>query len=290
MKGIVLAGGQGTRLHPVTISVSKHLLPIYDKPMVYYPISVLMLAGIKDILIISTSHDIDSYKKLLGDGSRFGVSFEYAIQDSPRGISDAFIVGESFIESDSVALILGDNIFYGQGFRPLLQSAALEISGARIFAYKVKDPNRFGIVELDINNNIISIEEKPMVPKSSYAITGLYFFDNDVTRRVKSLKPSARGELEVTDLINLYLKDNKLDLSILGRGFAWLDTGTFDSYLMANSYIQIIENRQGIKVACLEEIAYKQGWISIDDLKESIKKLIKTPYGKYLESLDRDTK
>lgn len=285
MKGIVLAGGSGSRLHPITKGMSKHLLPIYNKPMIYYPISVLMLAGIRDILIISTSQDIDAYKRVLGGGEGFGVSFKYAIQDSPNGIAEAFIIGEHFIGIDKVALILGDNIFYGQGFTPLLKDSVARGNGATIFGYKVSDPERFGIVEFDKNMNALSIEEKPVKPKSNYAVTGLYFYDNDVVEIAKEVKPSSRGELEITSVNNAYLIRGSLSVEILGRGFAWLDTGTHDSLLDASSYVQTIEHRQGLKVACLEEIAFNNGWLDASSLEKAGVELAKTSYGKYLLSL-----
>ena len=264
MRGIVLAGGSGTRLYPSTVSVSKQLLPVYDKPMIYYPVSVLMLAGIKDILIISTPHDLPNFKHLLGDGSKYGVNFSYEEQPSPDGLAQAFIIGERFIGKDSVALILGDNIFYGQGFSKTLHNAvkSAEKGIATIFGYFVKDPERFGVVEFDESHKVVSIEEKPQKPKSDYAVTGLYFYDNKVIEYAKSLKPSVRGELEITDLNKLYLRDKHLNVEILGRGFAWLDTGTHKSLLQAGQYIQTIEENQGIKIACLEEVAYRMGFLS----------------------------
>jgi glucose-1-phosphate thymidylyltransferase len=285
LKGIVLAGGSGSRLHPITKGVSKHLLPIYDKPMIYYPISVLMLAGIRDILIITTAEDIDSYKKLLGNGENFGIALSFAVQDSPKGLAEAFIIGESFIESDNVALILGDNIFYGQGFTPMLKNAAARKDGATIFGYKVKDPERFGVVEFDENMRVLSLEEKPAIPKSYYSITGLYFYDNTVVDIAKQVTPSARGELEITSINNAYLDRGALSVEVLGRGFAWLDTGTHESLLEAGSFVQTLEHRQGLKIACLEEIAYNQRWISAHDLKRAGKELNKTSYGQYLLSL-----
>ena len=288
MKGIVLAGGFGTRLYPSTIGVSKQLLPIYDKPMIYYPISVLMLAGIKDILIISTPYDIDNFKKLLKDGSQFGVNFSYKIQENPDGLAQAFILGEEFIKDDSVALVLGDNIFYGQAFSSMLKRAAKnadEKKQATVFAYKVKDPQRFGVVEFDENNKAVSIEEKPKNPKSDYAVVGLYFYDNSVVKYVKNLKPSSRGELEITDLNRIYLKENKLNVEVFGRGFAWLDTGTHKSLLQAGQYVQTIEENQGVKIACLEEIAVRMGFICINEIKEKIKNYKNNEYYQYVNEL-----
>ncbi len=287
MKGIVLAGGSGTRLYPSTISVSKQLLPIYDKPMIYYPISVLMLAGIKDILIISTPSDISNFEKLLQDGSQFGVNFEYKIQPSPDGLAQAFILGEDFIGNDSVALILGDNIFYGPGFSAKLKNAtknALKNNQATIFAYPVRDPERFGVVEFK-DNKAVSIEEKPKEPKSNYAITGLYFYDNSVIKYAKTLKPSKRNELEITDLNKIYLEKNKLNVEIFGRGFSWLDTGTPKSLIRAGQYIETIEENQGIKIACLEEIAYRMGFISKNSLVEQCRKYKNNEYYNYIENL-----
>ena len=287
MKGIVLAGGSGTRLYPSTIGVSKQLLPIYDKPMIYHPISVLMLAGIKDILIISTPQDLPNFKKLLGDGSQFGLKFEYREQPSPDGLAQAFILGEEFIGSDSVALVLGDNIFYGPGFSGMLNNAvrnAQENSCATVFGYRVKDPERFGVVEFD-NGRAVSIEEKPKNPKSNYAVTGLYFYDNKVVEYAKSLKPSARGELEITDLNRIYLENNKLSVELLGRGFAWLDTGTHRSLLQASEYVQTIEENQGIKIACLEEIALIRGFISKEQVAKNIENVRDNEYYNYVKSL-----
>ena len=281
-KGIVLAGGSGTRLHPITMGVSKQLLPIYDKPMIYYPISVLMLAGIKDILIISTPEDMCGYQRLLGDGAQFGVCFEYAIQPSPDGLAQAFTIGEAFIGDSNVALVLGDNIFYGQHFTEKLDSATAREKGATIFGYHVKDPERFGVVEFDTEGQVLGIEEKPTVAKSSYAVTGLYFYDNDVIDIAKDIKPSARGELEITDINNAYQRRGDLNVELLGRGFAWLDTGTHDSLLDAGQFVQTVEHRQGLKVACLEEIAFHQGWISQAQLQCQAEKLKKTCYGEYL--------
>lgn len=287
-KGIVLAGGAGTRLHPITLGVSKQLLPIYDKPMIYYPISVLMLAGIQEILLISTPDDIDAYKKVLEDGSNFGISIEYAVQENPDGLADAFRIGEKFIGNSDVALILGDNIFYGQHFTDKLKLAVSREKGATIFGYHVKDPERFGIVEFDLKGNVLSLEEKPISAKSNYAITGLYFYDNDVVEIAKQIKPSLRGEKEITDVNNVYLARGKLKVEVLGRGFAWLDTGTHDSLLEAGQFVQTIEHRQGLKVACLEEIAYHQGWISKTLLLDQASKLKKTGYGDYLIQVAND--
>ena len=284
-KGIVLAGGSGTRLHPITLGVSKQLLPVYDKPLIFYPISVLMLAGIREILLISTPEDIASYKRLLGCGSDFGISIEYAVQEHPDGIAKAFIIGESFIGDSNVALILGDNIFYGQHFSDSLAEAMSFESGATVFGYRVKDASRFGVVEFDSDGNVISIEEKPDNPKSSYAVTGLYFYDNDVISIAKSLKPSDRGEYEITDINSIYLSKNDLKVKVLGRGFAWLDTGTHDSLMEAGQFIQTIETRQGLKVACLEEIAFAKGWLSKEDVFARAEKLFKTSYGQYLAAI-----
>ena len=287
-KGIVLAGGSGTRLHPLTFGVSKQLLPVYDKPLIYYPISVLMLSGIRDILLISTSEDIDSYKRLLGNGENFGISITYKIQPRPEGLAQAFLIGEEFIDSANVALVLGDNIFYGQNFSKSLLNIVNRESGATIFGYHVNNPEDFGAVEFNSSNEIVSIEEKPINPKSNCAVTGLYFYDNEVVNIAKSLKPSSRGELEITDINKIYLKNNKLNLSILGRGFAWLDTGTHNSLLEAGQFIHTIEKRQGLKVACLEEIAYRNNWISKNDLYERAEELPKTEYGQYLRSISKD--
>jgi len=284
-KGIVLAGGSGSRLHPITMGVSKQLLPIYDKPMIYYPISVLMLAGIKDILIISTPEDMSGYKRLLGDGSHLGVCLEYAIQPSPDGLAQAFIIGESFIGDHNVALVLGDNVFYGQHFTEKLNIATTRDAGATIFGYHVKDPERFGVVEFDSQGHVLSIKEKPLVAKSNYAVTGLYFYDNDVVEIAKSIVPSSRGELEITDINNAYQARGDLKVELLGRGFAWLDTGTHDSLLEAGQFVQTIEHRQGLKVACLEEIAFHNGWISKAELILQAEKLKETSYGEYLSKV-----
>ncbi|MDA0345459.1 MAG: glucose-1-phosphate thymidylyltransferase RfbA [Proteobacteria bacterium] len=281
-KGIVLAGGSGTRLHPITKGISKQLLPVYDKPMIYYPISVLMLAGIRDILVISTPDDIAGYQRLLGNGSDFGLDIEYAVQPSPDGLAQAFIIGEDFIGDSNVALILGDNIFYGQHFSDNLKAAIANKSGATIFGYRVKDAERFGVVEFDMEGKVLSIEEKPIIPKSNYAVTGLYFYDNDVIQIAKSLQPSKRGELEITDINKVYQANGKLRVELLGRGFAWLDTGTHDSLMEAGQFVQTVENRQGLKVACLEEIAFGNGWLSKTMLLEQAEALKKTSYGEYI--------
>ena len=288
MKGIVLAGGSGTRLYPSTMVVSKQLLPVYDKPMVYYPISVLMLAGIKNILIISTPHDLPNFEKLLGDGSQFGVKFSYKLQPSPDGLAQAFILGEEFIGNDSVAMILGDNIFYGAGFSRSLKDAAKRASSgiATIFGYFVKDPERFGVVEFDKNGKALSLEEKPKNPKSNYAVTGLYFYDNKVVEYAKSLKPSARGELEITDLNKIYLEKEKLYTELLGRGFAWLDTGTHNSLLKAGQYVQTIEDNQGIKIACLEEIAYRMGFLDKETIFKNADKYKNNEYFSYVKQIN----
>ncbi len=288
MKGIILAGGSGTRLYPITMGVSKQLLPIYDKPMIYYPLSVLMLAGIKEVLIITTPEDSESFKRLLGDGSQFGVELQYAIQPSPDGLAQAFIIGEDFIGSDDVCLVLGDNIFYGQGFSPKLKHAvenAKNGNGATVFGYQVKDPERFGVVEFDANQKAISIEEKPANPKSNYAVTGLYFYDNSVVEKAKKVQPSERGELEITCLNEMYLNTGQLNVEMLGRGFAWLDTGTHESLLEAAQFVETVEKRQGFKIACLEEIAFNNGWMTEKQVTETAEKMQKNGYGQYLSAL-----
>ncbi|MBO5307066.1 MAG: glucose-1-phosphate thymidylyltransferase RfbA [Lentisphaeria bacterium] len=282
MKGIVLAGGAGTRLHPITCGVSKQLLGVYDKPMIYYPISVLMLAGIRDILIITTPEDQENFIRLLGDGKRFGVNFSYAVQPKPEGLAQAFIIGKEFIGKESVALVLGDNIFYGANLKKLLTAAAQRESGATVFGYYVCDPERFGVVEFDEKGKAVSIEEKPAKPKSNYAVTGLYFYDNDVVRIAENIKPSARGELEITAVNNAYLQAGKLNVEVFKRGYAWLDTGTHDSMLDAANFIRTIVTRQGLQIACLQEIAYENGWMTADDVRESCSDMLKTEYGQYL--------
>ena len=288
MKGIVLAGGTGMRLHPSTIAVSKQLLPIYDKPMIYYPISVLMLAGIRDIMIISTQEDLPNFKKLLKDGSQFGVRFTYAVQEKPEGIAQAFIIAEDFIQNDCCALILGDNIFYGQGFSGLLRKAVKNIEtngGAEVFAYQVKDPQRFGVVEFDCNNKAVSIEEKPQSPKSDYAVTGLYFYDKNASQYAKQLEKSPRGEYEITDLNNIYLHNGKLQAECFGRGFAWLDTGTHESMLRASQFVRTVEENQGIKIACLEEIAYRKGFVSAEEILNHLENIKENMYNEYVKRI-----
>ena len=288
MKGIILAGGVGSRLHPITLSVSKQTLPIYDKPMIYYPLSVLMLSDIRDVLIISTPEDLGLYKRLLKDGSQFGISINYIEQQRPEGLAQAFLIGETFIEKENVCLVLGDNIFYGQHFTDKLERASRKEKGATIFGCFTKEPQRFGVIEFDANGKTLSIEEKPPNPKSDFAVTGLYFYDNQVIEFAKSLKPSSRGELEITDLNNIYIKESNLDVEILGRGFTWLDTGTFDSLLEASQLVQTIQKSQGLKIACLEEIAYKKNWIDFEQLILQANKLKNSPYGAYLKNILKD--
>ncbi|WOH38986.1 glucose-1-phosphate thymidylyltransferase RfbA [Thalassotalea fonticola] len=284
-KGIILAGGSGTRLYPITKGISKQLLPVYDKPMIFYPLSVLMLAGIREVLIITTLEDQAGFIRLLGDGSQFGIELTYKVQPSPDGLAQAFIIGEEFIGDDNVCLVLGDNIYFGQGFSPLLINAASRESGATVFGYQVKDPERFGVVEFDENQKAISIEEKPLKAKSNFAVTGLYFYDNSVVEIAKTIKPSNRGELEITCVNNEYLKRGELNVELLGRGFAWLDTGTYDSLMDAGQFVQTIEKRQGFKIACLEEIAFNQGWLTKEQIKSTAKQIMKNTYGEYLLSL-----
>lgn len=285
MKGIVLAGGKGTRLHPITLGVSKQLLPVYNKPMIYYPLSVLMLAGIQDILLITTLEDQPNFKYLLGDGQRFGIRLSYAIQSQPDGIAQAFLIGEEFISNDSVCLVLGDNIFYGQGFTPLLRKVVAENRGATVFGYQVKEPKSFGVIEFDAEMRVLSIEEKPTQPKSNFVVTGLYFYDSYVVELAKKVKPSLRGELEITDINQAYLEQGNLKVQLLGRGFAWLDTGTPNSLLEATQFVHTIETRQGYKIACLEEIAWRNGWLSLGNLKQRAKNSLRSEYGVYLQSL-----
>ena len=288
MKGIILAGGSGTRLYPLTRAISKQIMPIYDKPMIYYPLSVLMLAGIREVLIISTPRDLPVFQELLKDGSELGMKFEYKIQEKPNGLAEAFIIGEEFIGNDSVALVLGDNIFFGQGFSPVVKKAANLEKGAEIFGYLVQDPRAYGVVEFDENNNVLSLEEKPEIPKSKFAVPGLYFYDNSVVEKAKNLKPSKRGELEITDLNRIYMEEKSLKVNLLGRGFAWLDTGTHASLLEASNFIATIQNRQGHYVACIEEIAYRNKWIDKNQLLELAKPLMKTEYGQYLVDISEE--
>ncbi|MGL5023145.1 MAG: glucose-1-phosphate thymidylyltransferase RfbA [Cetobacterium sp.] len=288
MKGIILAGGLGTRLYPLTKAISKQIMPIYDKPMIYYPLSVLMLSGIKEVLIISTSRDLPVFQELLKDGSELGMKFEYKIQEQPNGLAEAFIIGEEFIGDDNVALVLGDNIFFGQGFSPVVKKAGNLEKGAEIFGYLVQDPRAYGVVEFDENNNVLSLEEKPEVPKSKFAVPGLYFYDNSVVEKAKNLKPSKRGELEITDLNRIYMEEKSLKVNLLGRGFAWLDTGTHVSLLEASNFIATIQNRQGHYVACIEEIAYRNKWIDKNQLLELAKPLMKTEYGQYLVDISEE--
>ncbi|MGL4539214.1 MAG: glucose-1-phosphate thymidylyltransferase RfbA [Cetobacterium sp.] len=288
MRGIILAGGSGTRLHPLTKAISKQIMPVYDKPMIYYPLSVLMLAGIREVLIISTPRDLPVFQELLKDGSELGMKFEYKIQEHPNGLAEAFIIGEDFIGNDSVALVLGDNIFFGQGFSPVVKKAANLENGAEIFGYLVQDPRAYGVVEFDENNNVLSLEEKPEIPKSKFAVPGLYFYDNSVVEKAKNLKPSKRGELEITDLNRIYMEEKNLKVNLLGRGFAWLDTGTHASLLEASNFIATIQNRQGHYVACIEEIAYRNRWIDKNQLLELAKPLMKTEYGQYLVDISEE--
>ena len=293
MKGIILAGGSGTRLYPSTITVVKQLLPVYDKPMIYYPLSVLMLAKIRDILIISTPKDIGRFRELFGDGKQLGINIEYAIQKKPNGLAEAFIIGEKFIDRDNVCLILGDNIFYGQGLTEILIKSKNTVkmeNKAVVFGYYVKDPERYGVVEFDSNGNVISVEEKPKKPKSNFAITGLYFYPNDVIEKAKKVKPSKRGELEITSVNEMYLSENRLKVELLGRGFAWLDTGTHETLLEASNFVKIIEERQGLKIGCIEEIAFRNGWITREELLNFARSLIKSKYGEYLEKLAEEFK
>ncbi len=288
MRGIILAGGSGTRLYPITMGVSKQLLPVYDKPMIYYPLSVLMLAGIRDVLIITTPEDQASFQRLLGDGSQFGIELEYAVQPSPDGLAQAFIIGEKFIGNDSVCLILGDNMFWGQGFSPMLREAAKREKGATVFGYKVQDPERFGIVEFDDKQSVLSIEEKPTQPKSHFAVTGLYFYDSQVVSIAKQVKPSKRGELEITSINQVYLEQGQLNVELLGRGFAWLDSGTHESLLEASNFVATIETRQGFKIACLEEIALRNNWLSRNEVAVTAERMAKNSYGQYLLDLIRN--